>query len=65
MIKHIGLITHFLVLLGSLTLGLVGLFDVNLISIVFGSSTVLVNLVYFVIGFSGLYGIMHLTTTSK
>ncbi len=63
--KTLTMITYLFVILGSVSLGLVGLFDVNLITVIFGSSEVLTNLVYFLIGVSGLYSVKHLGTVIK
>ena len=58
-------LTYFLVMIGSVSLGLIGLFDINLVEVIFGTSTVLMNLIYFLIGVSGLYSVKHLGTIIK
>lgn len=51
---------YFLIILGSISLGLQGVFGIDLVGSIFGTSVVLTKLVYFLIGVSGLYGITHL-----
>ncbi len=51
---------YFLILVGAISLGLEGLFGVDLVGPIFGTSVVLMKLVHFLIGVSGIYGIMHL-----
>lgn len=46
-----------LVVIGALNWGLVGLFDFNLVSAIFGVDTFLSNLIYIVVGIAGLYTI--------
>lgn len=52
--KLISLIAMILVLIGGLNWGLVGLFDVNLVATLFGT-TVLAQLVYILVGISALW----------
>jgi uncharacterized membrane protein YuzA (DUF378 family) len=53
MIKRFEPITLLIVVLGALNWGMVGLFDTNVISDLFGSGT-LTDVVYAVVGVSGL-----------
>lgn len=57
---NVKTMAYFLILVGSISLGLQGLFGVDLVGSIFGTSEVLTKLVYFLIGVSGLYGITHL-----
>ena len=41
-------------LIGSITWGLIGLFDVNLVTLLFGEGTFLTRLVYIIVGICGL-----------
>ena len=50
-VKGIALI---LVIVGALNWGLVGLFDFNLVSAIFGVDSVLTNLVYILVGISAV-----------
>ena len=52
--KVVSLIAMILVLIGGLNWGLVGLFDVNLVATLFGT-TVLAQLVYILVGISALW----------
>lgn len=52
--KIVSLIAMILVLIGGLNWGLVGLFDVNLVALLFGT-TILAQLVYILVGASALW----------
>ena len=43
-----------LIIIGALNWGMVGLFDVNLVTLLFGATSVLTNIVYAIIGICGL-----------
>ena len=43
-----------LVIIGALNWGLIGLFDVNLVSLTFGTDSLLTNIVYVLVGISGI-----------
>jgi len=57
-----GADVFFLVLLavGGINWGLVGLFDFNLVSYIFGAESVLTNLTYAIVGLSALYTLFFL-----
>lgn len=42
-------------IVGAINWGLIGLFDFNLVSFLFGSGSMLTRLVYIVVGISGIY----------
>lgn len=44
-----------LVIIGAINWGLVGLFDFNLVAALFGDDSALTNLIYILVGLSGLY----------
>lgn len=44
-----------LVIIGAINWGMVGVFDVNLVSLIFGKDTVITNIVYALVGISGLF----------
>lgn len=44
-----------LVMIGGLNWGLVGLFDFNLVTTIFGIDTIATNIVYVLVGLSALY----------
>ena len=43
-----------LIIVGSINWGMIGLFDINLVSLLFGEESVLTNIVYSLVGISGL-----------
>lgn len=57
--KTLNLITFILVIVGTLSTSMLGLFDVNLVHSIFGGVDVLAKLVYFLIGVSGIYLLIH------
>ncbi len=46
-------------IIGGFNWGLIGLFNFNLVSMLFGEGTFLTNLVYILVGISSLYAIMY------
>jgi hypothetical protein len=63
--KTLNLLTYLLVILGSITVMLQGVFGVDLLGTIFGSVTVISKLVYFLIGVSGIYMLTHFKTIVK
>ncbi len=60
--KSLNVIALILVLIGALNWGLVGFFQFDLVSCLFGgSSTFLSRLVYCVVGLAGVWGLSFLT----
>lgn len=57
--KIVDLIAAILLLIGGLNWGLVGLFDFNLVAVVFGHVPVLVRLIYILVGVSAVYKIVR------
>jgi len=49
-----------LVIVGGLNWGLVGLFDFNLVSAIFGADTWITNLIYILVGLAALYSFVLL-----
>lgn len=47
-------------LIGAINWGLIGLFDVNLVTLLFGEGTFLTRLVYIIVGICGLLNIVIL-----
>ena len=43
-----------LIIIGAINWGMVGLFDINLVTLLFGAKSVLTNIVYALVGISGL-----------
>ena len=54
-----------LVVIGALSWGVLGAFKLDLVTIVFGTSPVLVQIVYILIGLAGLYSLYKMTTMKK
>ncbi len=48
-------ITLLLVIIGGLNWGLVGIFDYNLVESLFGTDSIMTNLVYVLVGLSAIY----------
>lgn len=55
--KIIDKIALALIIIGAINWGLIGLFNFNLVSLLFGDMTVLSRIVYSLVGLSGLWGI--------
>lgn len=53
--KTLDAIAIVLLIIGGLNWGLLGLFDFNLVSAIFGIDSLLTNLVYVLVGLSALY----------
>lgn len=53
--KILNIIALVLVMVGGLNWGLVGLFDFNLVSALFGVDTIITNAVYVLVGIAALY----------
>lgn len=63
--KALNIIAQALIVIGALNWGLVGLFDFNLVSAIFGVDTVLTNIVYVLVGLAGLYGLYLIAAVSR
>lgn len=63
--KELDWITYVLVTLGALNWGLVGAFRLDLVQTILGTSPALVQLVYILIGLSGLYMVWKMTMMKK
>ena len=55
--KIIDKIALVLIIIGAINWGLIGLFNFNLVSLLFGDMTVLSRIVYSLVGISGLWAI--------
>jgi len=58
--RAINLVTLLLVIVGGLNWGLVGLFDFNLVSAIFGDMSALSRIVYVLVGISAVWQIIPL-----
>ncbi len=63
--KELDAVAYTLVTVGALNWGLVGAFRLDLVQLVLGTSPSLVQLVYILIGLSGLYSLYKMTTKAK
>jgi len=54
-LKIVDLIANILVIIGALNWGLVGLLNINLVTLLLGSVPALVQAVYIIVGIAGLY----------
>ncbi len=50
-------LAQILLIIGGLNWGLVGLFDVNLVAMLFGEGSVISRIIYIVVGLSALWGL--------
>ena len=56
--RTLEIIATTLIIIGAINWGLVGLFDFNLVSLIFGGAgSILTKIVYILVGISGLLGI--------
>ena len=55
--KALDIIVAILLVIGGLNWGLVGLFDFNLVSYLFGEGAVIARIVYIVVGIAAIYQI--------
>ena len=55
MMRSIDVFTLFLIVVGALNWGLMGIFSFDLFATIFGDMTVLTRIAYTLIGFAGLY----------
>lgn len=53
--QHVGMIAMILLIVGGLNWGLVGLADINLVTMIFGSVPILVTIVYALVGLAAVY----------
>lgn len=55
--KIVDRIALILIIIGAINWGLIGLFNFNLVELIFGDMTFLARTVYTLVGISGLWGI--------
>ena len=66
--KNMGivcLVAFILVAIGGINWGLVGIFDFNLVSAIFGDGTMITRAIYILVGVSALYLIFKKVTKKK
>ncbi len=54
-----------LVIIGGLNWGLIGLFNFNLVALIFGETTILTRIIYIVVGLASIYTIYFLAKKAK
>lgn len=55
--KIIDKIALFLIVIGAINWGLIGLFKFNLVDTIFGTASLISRIIYVLVGISGLWGI--------
>lgn len=55
--KIIDKIALVLVIIGAINWGLIGIFNVNLVEMIFGNMTIISRIIYALVGISGLWAI--------
>lgn len=55
--KIIDKIALLLIIIGAVNWGLIGLFNFNLVDIIFGTASLISRIIYVLVGISGLWGI--------
>ncbi len=64
--KYLNCIAMILMIIGSINWGLIGLFNFNLVAVIFGTIPILVHIIYIIVGLAGIWGIyMCVTKCSK
>ncbi len=56
--KYANAIALTLIIIGGINWGLVGLLDFNLVAAIFGTDTLITNLIYILVGIAALYSII-------
>ena len=62
--KIIDKIVLILIVIGAINWGLIGLFNLNLVSTIFGNMSLISRIIYILVGVSGLWGIKLLFTNN-
>jgi len=63
--KALNLIAQVLLIIGGLNWGLIGLFEWNLVSAIFGIDTWFTNFIYILVGLSAIWGIYMLAPLAR
>ncbi|MDD5459037.1 MAG: DUF378 domain-containing protein [Phycisphaerae bacterium] len=63
--KAFDVVVWVLIIIGALNWGLVGLFDFNLVSFIFGQMTVLARIIYTIVGLAALYDVLAVKAIFK
>lgn len=63
--KELDWVAYIFIILGALNWGLIGAFRLDLVQTILGTSPGLVQLVYILIGLSGLYSLYKISSAKK
>lgn len=67
--RALKIISYILVIIGALNWGLVGLFNIDLVALIFGEMTILARIVYILVGISAVISLItsyrDITTTNN
>lgn len=63
--SSLQMLSWVVITVGALNWGLVGLFNINLAEMLFGSGTMLTQIVYILVGLSGVYSVWGMFMMSK
>ena len=58
--RSLDIISLIIVIIGAIVWGLIGLFNWNLITAIFGDGTVITRIIYIIVGLAGLWQLMPL-----
>lgn len=56
----LSLLATILIIIGGLNWGLVGLFQIDLVALIFGNMSLLARIVYILVGVSAVYSLLNL-----
>ena len=56
--RALKIISYILVIIGALNWGLVGLFNIDLVALIFGEMTILARIVYILVGISAIISLI-------
>lgn len=59
--KVLDVVVTVLLIIGALNWGLIGFFDFNVVTAIFGDATAATRVIYALVGFSGLYEVFTFT----
>ena len=63
--KKLDLVVAALLIVGGLNWGLVGLFDFNLVAVIFGEMSALSRVIYILVGLAAVYDVVMIKTIWK
>jgi len=63
--KYLQYITYALIIIGALNWGMIGLFNIDIVSSIFGPMTALTRFIFTIVGFAGLINLILELTVCK